>query len=164
MQIAKNKVVSIDYTLTDAGGEVLDSSAGKEPLSYIHGTGSLIPGLENQLEGKSAGDELKLSVPPESGYGERDEALMATLQREQLKSLGNLQEGLMFSMENEQGERIFTVVKLEGETVTVDGNHPLAGLTLNFEVTVRDVRDASEEELTHGHVHDGSHEDGHAHD
>jgi FKBP-type peptidyl-prolyl cis-trans isomerase SlyD len=161
MQIGKNKVVSIDYTLTDAAGELLDSSEGKEPLSYIHGIGSLIPGLESELEGKSAGDELEVSVPPEAGYGVRDEALLTTLQRKQLESLDNLQEGLMFSMEDDQGTRIFTVVKLEGDTVTVDGNHPLAGKTLHFAVAVRGVRVASEEELAHGHVHDGSHEHGH---
>jgi FKBP-type peptidyl-prolyl cis-trans isomerase SlyD len=155
MRIAKNKVVSFDYTLSDAAGEVLDSSAGKEPLSYIHGTGSLIPGLESVLEGKSAGDELEVSIAPEDGYGERDEALIDTLSREQLRDLESLREGLMFTMDDEEGTRIYTVLKIAGDEVTVDGNHPLAGKTLHFAVTVQEVRDASAEELDHGHVHDG---------
>jgi FKBP-type peptidyl-prolyl cis-trans isomerase SlyD len=155
MRIAKNKVVSFDYTLSDAAGEVLDSSAGKEPLSYIHGTGSLIPGLESVLEGKSAGDELEVSIAPEDGYGERDEALIDTLSREQLRDLESLREGLMFTMDDEEGTRIYTVLKIAGDEVTVDGNHPLAGKTLHFAVTVQEVRDASAEELDHGHIHDG---------
>jgi FKBP-type peptidyl-prolyl cis-trans isomerase SlyD len=134
---------------------VLDSSAGKEPLSYIHGTGSLIPGLESVLEGKSAGDELEVSIAPEDGYGERDEALIDTLSREQLRDLESLREGLMFTMDDEEGTRIYTVLKIAGDEVTVDGNHPLAGKTLHFAVTVQEVRDASAEELDHGHVHDG---------
>jgi FKBP-type peptidyl-prolyl cis-trans isomerase SlyD len=160
MQIEKNKVVSIDYTLTDSSGELLDSSAGKEPLSYIHGTGSLIPGLESVLEGKGVGDELQVSVPPEDGYGVRDEALISSVRRDQLKELDSLQEGVMFGMEDDSGTRIYTIVKIEDETVTVDGNHPLAGKTLNFAVTVQEVREASDEELDHGHVH-GGHDHGH---
>jgi FKBP-type peptidyl-prolyl cis-trans isomerase SlyD len=163
MQIEKNKVVSIDYTLTDEGGEVLDSSAGKEPLSYIHGTGSLIPGLESVLEGKGAGDELQVSVQPQDGYGVRDETLISSVRRDQLKGLDNLQEGMMFSTEDDHGTHIYTIVGVEDETVTVDGNHPLAGMTLNFAVTVQEVRDANEEELAHGHVHDGHDHEGHDH-
>ncbi len=163
MQIEKNKVVSIDYTLTDSSGELLDSSAGKEPLSYIHGSGSLIPGLEAVLEGKGVGDELQVSVPPEDGYGVRDEALISSVRRDQLKELDSLQVGMMFGMEDDGGTRIYTIVKIEDETVTLDGNHPLAGKTLNFAVTVQEVREASEEELDHGHAHGGHDHGDHGH-
>ena len=154
MQISNQKVVSIDYTLTDDQNAVIDSSEDSEPLAYIQGIGSLIPGLENALEGKSAGDELSVSIQPDQAYGERDEALVQTVPREHFDGVENLQEGMQFRASSDDDENmVVTVVNIEGDQVTVDGNHPLAGQTLNFEVAVVEVRDATSEELEHGHVH-----------
>lgn len=160
MQIGKHKVVTIDYTLTDAQGDVLDSSQGGEPLSYIQGTGSIIPGLEAALEGKSSGEALKVSVPPEQAYGERDEALRQTVSRDLFEAADRLEVGMRFRVQSDGGPQIITVAEIKGDTVTIDGNHPLAGVTLNFDVTIRDVRDATSEELSHSHVH-GPDEHGH---
>lgn len=155
MQIEKDKVVAIDYTLKNDGGEVLDSSQGSEPLSYIQGSGNLIPGVENALEGKNPGDRVEVTVPPETGYGLRDEALVLTIEREQFSEVKDLQEGFRFRMDTPDGPAVFTVMKVDESEVLVDGNHPLAGMTLDFDITVQSVRDATAEELDHGHVHDG---------
>ncbi len=154
MQIKKNTVVAIDYTLTDKNGEVMDSSKAHGPLSYIHGNGNLISGLEKKLEGKKPGDSLTVSVPPEEGYGVRDEKAVQVLSREVFKGVESLEVGMQFQVQQEEGDQIFTVVAIEGDKVTVDGNHPLAGETLNFEVTVVSTREATEEEIEHGHVHE----------
>ena len=153
MQIAENKVVSIDYTLTDADGALLDTSKGGEPLSYIHGTGSIISGLESALDGKSSGDALQVSIPPEEAYGERNDDLQQTVARDMFDGVEDLEVGMQFRAQGSQGEQVVRVVAIEGDDVTVDGNHPLAGVTLNFDVTVADVRDATSEELEHGHAH-----------
>jgi FKBP-type peptidyl-prolyl cis-trans isomerase SlyD len=152
MQIAKNSVVTIDYTLTGPDGAVIDTSVGRQPLPYLHGAGNLIPGLEKQLEGKSAGETIKVTVSPEEGYGIRDESLMQTAPKSAFQS-PNISVGQQFRADSPQGQRVFTVTKIDGDTVTVDGNHPLAGVALNFEVTIKDVREASKEEIAHGHVH-----------
>jgi FKBP-type peptidyl-prolyl cis-trans isomerase SlyD len=154
MQIEKNKVVEIDYTLKDESGDVLDSSEGRQPLSYIQGTGNLIPGVENALEGKSSGERVEITVPPETGYGVRDDSLVLTIEREKFGEVEDLKPGLRFRMETPDGPMIFTVVKLDETEVLVDGNHPLAGMTLNFDITVQSVREATTEELEHGHVHE----------
>jgi FKBP-type peptidyl-prolyl cis-trans isomerase SlyD len=156
MQIAKDKVVTIDYTLTDTQGEVLDTSKGAEPLSYIQGTGSIVPGLEAALEGRSAGDELKVCLPPETGYGNRDEALMMAIPRAAFEGIEMLEPGMQFMASAGASRQMFTIVAVDGDQVKVDGNHPLAGKTLNFDITVRDVRDAGMDELDHGHSHAGS--------
>ncbi len=153
MQIGSNKVVTIDYTLTDNEGTVIDTSKGEEPMSYIQGIGNLIPGLESALEGKSAGDTLQVSVAPEEGYGLRDEALMQVMPMEAFEGVGEVEVGMQFRARTAEWTQILTVVEVDGDNVTVDGNHPLAGLTLNFDVAVRDVRDATGEELSHGHAH-----------
>jgi FKBP-type peptidyl-prolyl cis-trans isomerase SlyD len=153
MQVEKNKVVEIDYTLKDDNGDVLDSSQGGEPLSYIQGIGNLIPGVENALEGKSSGERVEITVPPETGYGVRDESLLLTIEREKLAEVEDLKEGLRFRMDSPDGPMIFTVVRIDEREVLVDGNHPLAGMTLNFDITVQSVREATTEELEHGHVH-----------
>lgn len=160
MEIARHKVVTMDYTLTDEQGDVLDTSEGRGPLAYIHGIGSLIPGLEAELEGRSAGDEISVTVSPEQGYGVRDESLMQTLSREQFQGVEDLEVGMQFRAQSDSGERVVTVVGVEGDEITVDGNHPLAGMTLSFEAQVLEVRDATAEELDHGHVHGPG---GHAH-
>lgn len=152
MQIAKNSVVTIDYTLTGPDGQVIDTSVGRQPLPYLHGAGNLIPGLEKQLEGKSAGDTVKTTVAPEEAYGIRDESLTQTAPKSAFQS-PNIAVGQQFRADSPQGQKVFTVTKIEGDTVTVDGNHPLAGIPLNFEVNIKDVRAATQEELAHGHVH-----------
>ncbi len=153
MQVAKNKVVGIDYKLTDKTGKIIDSSEDTGPLYFIHGTGSLIPGLENALAGKSAGEKLKVKIEPKDGYGERKEALCQTVPRAQFESDEGLEIGMQFEIDTEQGEQVVSVTKIEGDTVTVDGNHALAGIELHFDVTIKEVREASPTELAHGHVH-----------
>lgn len=153
MQIAQNAVVSFHYTLTNNEGEVLDSSEGREPLAYIHGAGNIVPGLEKELDGKTSGDELKVAVSPEEGYGEVQEALVQEVPREAFQGVADIEAGMQFQAQTQGGPLMVTVTKVEGDTVTVDGNHPLAGETLNFDVQITNVREASAEELEHGHVH-----------
>ncbi len=153
MKITKNTVVTIDYTLTNDEGTVIDSSQGGEPFAYIHGIGYVIPGLESALEGKSAGDSLTVSVEPERGYGERDDSLVQVIPREAFESPDAVQEGMQFQLSTDDGTQVVTAIKVDENGITVDGNHPLAGVHLNFDVTVVDVREASEEEVSHGHVH-----------
>ena len=149
MQITSGKVVSIDYTLTDDSGKTLDSSVGGEPLAYLHGNDQIVFGLEKALNGKKAGDSLKVKVEPAEGYGVRDEAKLISVSRSKIQGVPNLKEG----MQLQAGHQVVTVIKIAGDEVTLDGNHPLAGVTLNFDVTIRDVRPATEEEIAHGHVH-----------
>ena len=153
MQISTNKVVAIDYTLTDDSGTVLDSSADGEPLAYLHGVGAIIPGLENALEGKVAGDQVQVHVAPGDGYGDRDENLRQAVPRTHFEGVDDLEVGMQFRVQGDSGPIVITVVEIGEEEVTVDGNHQLAGVPLNFDVTVREVRDATEEELSHGHAH-----------
>jgi FKBP-type peptidyl-prolyl cis-trans isomerase SlyD len=153
MVIADHKVVSLHYTLKNNDGEILDASAADDPLSYIHGTGSIIPGLEKQLAGKSAGNEFNVSVGPADAYGERSETLVQQIPRSAFKDVDEIEEGMQFQARSASGETLITVTGVEGDQVTVDGNHPLAGETLNFDVKVESVRDATAEELEHGHVH-----------
>lgn len=160
MHIAKDTVVSIDYTLTDTDGTVLDSSIGQKPLDYLHGSGNIISGLEEALDGKHTGDSIKVSVPPEKGYGPRNEALSHKVPRKMFDTKSEIRPGMRFHAEAEHGEHTVTVTAVDAEHVTVDANHPLAGKTLNFEVSVVKVRAATPEELAHGHVHgaDGHHQ------
>ncbi len=154
MVIADQKVVSIHYTLTNDDGQVIDESAPGEPLSYLHGAGNIVPGLENALKGKTPGDKLNVSVAPDQGYGERSEALVQEVPRNLFEGVDDVQEGMRFQARSEQGMRVITVTKVEGDRITVDANHPLAGQTLNFEVEVDSVRDATAKEIDHGHVHE----------
>jgi FKBP-type peptidyl-prolyl cis-trans isomerase SlyD len=160
MLIAANKAVSIDYTLTNDAGEVIDSSAGGAPLVYLHGAGNIIGGLENALVGKQAGDELDVSVEPADAYGEYSAELVATLNRSMFEGVDELEVGMQFHASGPDGSmQIVTIRELEGDDVIVDGNHPLAGQRLNFKVKVVEVRDASDEEVAHGHVHgEGGHQ------
>lgn len=153
MHIEKNRVVRLDYTLRDEQGTVLDSSSGRGSLSYLHGKGNIIPGLEQALAGKSAGDKLDVTVPPEQGYGVRDERLVQIVARAKFGEVANLAPGMQVRANGRQGPRIVTVVRVDRDFVTVDGNHPLAGRTLHFSVEVAEVRKATHEEITHGHVH-----------
>jgi FKBP-type peptidyl-prolyl cis-trans isomerase SlyD len=160
MKIAHQKVVSIHYTLTNKQGTVLDSSSGSEPLAYLHGFGNIIPGLENALEGKEMGEKLSVTVEPEQGYGARDEQLVQAVPRTAFKGVEELAPGMQFQAQGPQGARLVVVTQVTQDLVTVDANHPLAGQTLQFEVEISEVRDATAEELEHGHVH-GPH--GHHH-
>ena len=153
MQISADKVVSIDYTLTDSNGTVIDSSEGRGPLAYLQGHGNIIPGLESALEGKAAGDELQVTVAPADGYGERDDSLTQAVPRQMFENADDIQVGMQFQTASEHGMHIVTVTSVDSENVTVDANHPLAGQTLNFDVKVVEVRNASPEEVAHGHVH-----------
>jgi len=158
MTIAKNRVVTIDYTLTDEGGAVLDTSQGEEPLAYIHGTGTLVPGLETALEGKAASAHVSVTVSPDQGYGARDESVIFTIPRGEFEDVQDLTVGMRLELHGEHEEPLLvTVITMDQEEVTVDANHPLAGQTLHFEVDVRGVREATAEELAHGHAHDGHH-------
>lgn len=160
MNISANKVVSIDYTLKDDQGQVLDTSEGREPLVYLHGAQNIIPGLESALEGKDTDDELSVHVDPEQAYGSRDDSKIQQVPREMFGD-AEVKVGAQYHAAGPNGEAlVVTVTDADGENVTVDGNHPLAGVPLNFDVKVVDVRDATEEELAHGHVH-GPH--GHDH-
>jgi FKBP-type peptidyl-prolyl cis-trans isomerase SlyD len=153
MQVAKNKVVAIDYTLKNDAGEVIDSSEGQEPLHYLHGNQNIVPGLEQALEGKASGDRVQVSITPSEGYGERNDALQQVVPREAFQGIDDLEVGMQFRAESDNGQHIVTITSIDGDEVTVDGNHPLAGETLNFDVTVVEIRDATSEELEHGHVH-----------
>jgi FKBP-type peptidyl-prolyl cis-trans isomerase SlyD len=159
MQIAQNTVVAFHYTLTNEAGEVLDSSEGREPLTYLHGAGNIIPGLEKQLEGRAAGDKLQANVSPEEGYGELQPQLVQEVSRDSFQGVESIEPGMQFQAQTDGGPLMVTVTKVEGDTVTVDGNHPLAGQPLNFDVEIADVREASQEEIEHGHVHgEGGHQ------
>ncbi|MFP5507015.1 MAG: peptidylprolyl isomerase [Gammaproteobacteria bacterium] len=153
MQVAKHKVVTIEYTLTDDQGAVIDTSKGGEPLAYIQGMNNIIPGLENALSGKQAGDSLKVSVAPSEGYGERNDDMQQEVPREMFAGADDIQIGMQFHASNGEQMHIVTVVGVSDTHITVDGNHPLAGQNLNFDVTIVDVRDATAEEMEHGHVH-----------
>ncbi len=153
MQITSGKVVSIDYTLTDDKNTTIDTSKGGEPLAYIHGSGQIIAGLEKALDGKKAGDALQVKVSPEEGYGLRDDEKVIVIERSKIQGVPNLKEGMQLQASGGAGAQVVTVKKIAGEEVTLDANHPLAGENLNFDVTVREVRDATAEEVSHGHVH-----------
>jgi len=153
MQISKHKAVAIEYTLTNDSGEVLDTSEGQDPLSYLHGAGNLISGLEQALEGKATGDELKVTVSPEDAYGERMDELVQKVPRDRFEGADELEVGMRFQASSDRGDTLVTIAEVSDDEVTVDGNHPLAGQTLHFDVKIVDVRDASEEEIDHGHIH-----------
>jgi FKBP-type peptidyl-prolyl cis-trans isomerase SlyD len=153
MQISADKVVFIHYTLTNADGELLDKSPETEPLGYIHGAGNIISGLESALVGMSAGDDCTAQVEPEQGYGLRDETLVQDVPQGAFEGVEDIAAGMRFQAESEQGMRVIEVMAVDGDVVTVDGNHPLAGETLCFKVQIELVRNASAEELEHGHVH-----------
>ena len=159
MQVAQNAVVAIHYTLTNDAGEKIDSSEGREPLAYLHGQGQIVPGLEKELEGKAAGDKVQAKVTPEEGYGEKIDAMVQEIPMDAFQGVESVEPGMQFQAQTENGPLTVTVTKVEGETATVDGNHPLAGETLNFDVEIVEVREASAEELEHGHAHgEGGHQ------
>ncbi|MFQ5344363.1 MAG: peptidylprolyl isomerase [Mariprofundus sp.] len=153
MQIAKNKVVSIHYTLKNDAGLVIDSSEGTEPLVYLHGAQNIIPGLEKALEGKVADDALEVSIEAVDAYGEYNKELTQVVPSNMFEGVDALEEGMEFQAETAQGVQVIRVAKVDGDNITIDGNHPLAGERLHFDVSVAEVREATEDELSHGHVH-----------
>jgi FKBP-type peptidyl-prolyl cis-trans isomerase SlyD len=153
MQIGDQKVVTIHYTLTDNEGRVIDKSDDGS-FAYLHGARNIIPGLESALAGKSAGEQVNVSVAPEEGYGTRDDSMMQQVPKSMFEDGSQIAVGSQFHAQGPNGEMlVVTVMEVHDEHVVVDGNHPLAGVDLNFDVTVVDVREASAEELEHGHVH-----------
>lgn len=153
VEIAADRVVLIHYTLKDDDGAVIDTSAGAEPLAYVQGHGNLVAGLEKALEGKQDGDTVVVSVAPADGYGIRDAALVQRVPKRSMQGSGEIKKGMQFQARTDDGMRVFTVTAVTGDMVTLDGNHPLADKTLNFDVEIVSVREATTEELEHGHVH-----------
>ncbi len=153
MKIQDNCVVAIHYTLTNDDGEVIDTSEGRDPLRYLQGHGNIIPGLEQALLGLVVGDSLSVVVEPEDGYGTKQDSLIQAVPREAFEGVDVIEVGMQFQAQTAQGPIPVTVIAVDGESVTLDGNHELAGVRLNFAVKIEDVREASPEELDHGHVH-----------
>lgn len=159
MIITNERVVTMHYTLKNEAGEILDTSEGREPLVYLHGVGGLIPGLEKELEGKQANDKLNVIVPPEEAYGSRRDDLLRVVSKEGFQGDEALVEGMRVQLETDRGPAIAVVAGVEGENVTLDLNHPLADVTLHFDVEVIGVRQAEAGEIAHGHVHgEGGHQ------
>lgn len=160
MKIAQDLVVTIHYTLTNNSGDLLDSSEGHDPLAYIHGHGNIISGLEDALTGREVGHKFDVKIPPKDGYGTRDNTLVREVSPDVFKNMDKPEEGMQFRANTENGMKVFTVTKIVGDKITIDGNHPLADVELNFNVEIVGIRKAGEEELAHGHVHGP---EGHAH-
>jgi FKBP-type peptidyl-prolyl cis-trans isomerase SlyD len=158
MQIGERTVASFHYTLTNDAGTVIDSSADRPPLTYLHGAGNIVPGLEKEMVGRQPGDVFNVVVAPEEGYGMPNPMMIQVVPREAFQGVDVLEVGMEFQAQSPQGPMSVAIAKIDGDQVTVDGNHPLAGQTLHFAIEVTAVRDASLEELTHGHVHgEGGH-------
>lgn len=152
MEIADARIASIHYTLTDEAGTVIDKSPEQQPLSYFHGAGNIVPGLEKALAGREPGDSLKVEVAPEEGYGPRNESLVQLVPRTAFQGVEKVAPGMQFHAQSERGPLLVTVVEAGDQQVKVDGNHPLAGRTLHFDVTVDAVREASDDEKQSGQV------------
>lgn len=154
MVIQNNSVVSIHYHLTDDSGNQLDSSAGRGPLKYIQGTKNIIAGLEKALTGKSVGDKFKVSVQPEDGYGVIDHDKIQELPRSAFAGVDEIEPGMQFHGEDSNGNvQNIIVMDVSDDKITIDANHPLAGKVLHFDISVEEIREATAEEISHGHVH-----------
>jgi len=147
MKIRKDAMVSIHYTLTDDSGQILDTSKGREPLNFIQGSGQIIPGIEKALEGRRSGEEFSVVVEPEEGYGKRDESFLCKVPKDQFQEIGEVEVGMRFQVDMGEGPLLMNVAAIEDDGVVLDGNHPLADTRLMFDVSVLDVREATEEEL-----------------
>lgn len=158
MQIAPHHVVSIHYTLRNDAGEVLDSSSGQAPLNYLHGAHNIVPGLEQALEGRRAGEQFAVAVPPELGYGTHDPQLLQRVPRAAFVGVDEILPGMQFQAGGQMGGTPVVVTAVDAEVVTIDANHPLAGVTLHFQIEVVDVRVATDQERAHGHVHADGHD------
>lgn len=153
MNIEDKKVVSFHYTLSNSQGEQIESSRDRDPMSYLHGSGNIIPGLEKAMAGKTSGEQFEVTVEPADAYGERNEAGIQRVPAKHFKNVGHLEPGQPVILQTKQGPLQVTVVKVGRFNVDIDRNHPLAGQSLTFDVEITDVRDATEEEISHGHVH-----------
>lgn len=157
--IADQKVVSLNYTVKDTQGQVVDSSEGAAPLVYLHGQGNIIPGLEAALVGKAPGEEFDVTVKPAEAYGEYNEEILQVVPRKVFEGVESVEIGMVFTAQAQNGPVQLTVAKVDGDDITVDPNHPLSGKILHFSGSVIEVREATEEELSHGHVHgEGGHQ------
>ena len=159
MKVGKDKVVLMHYTLKNDAGDVIDSSDGADPLPFLQGHGNIIPGLESALEGSKVGDKLEVSIKPEEGYGVRMKDAIQEIPSSALKGVDEVKVGMQLQSQDQDGNAfLVNVIKIEDEKITVDANHPLAGQTLHFSVSIESIRKAEDEELSHGHVHaDGQH-------
>jgi len=159
MKVGKDKVVLMHYTLKNDAGDVIDSSDGADPLPFLQGHGNIIPGLESALEGSKVGDKLEVSIKPEEGYGERMKGAIQEIPSSALQGVDEVKVGMQLQSQDKDGNAfLVSVTKIEDDKITVDGNHPLAGQTLHFSVSIESIRKAEAEELSHGHVHaDGNH-------
>ena len=153
MIVEKDKVVSFHYTLKNTAGEQMETSREKDPMSYLHGANNIIVGLEKAMEGHSIEDEFVVTVEPEEAYGVRNEKNVQRVSLKRLKGIGKISAGQVLNLQTNKGQVQVTVLKVGRFNIDVDGNHPLAGEQLTFEVEVMDIRDATEEELEHRHVH-----------
>jgi FKBP-type peptidyl-prolyl cis-trans isomerase SlyD len=153
MQVTDNMAVSIHYTLKNDEGEIIDSSEGSEPLAYLHGGGNIISGLERALHGKQAGDKFNVRIEAEDAYGEFMDDRVQVIPRSMFEGIDTVEVGMQFHADVSSGPGVVTVIAIEGDAVTIDGNHPLAGVPLTFDVEVVEVRLATQEELAHGHIH-----------
>lgn len=153
MQITDKLAVSIHYILTNGAGEELDNSRNEEPMTYLHGFGQIIPGLENALKGKKVSDKFKVTIAPEDAYGERSDDMLQTVPMDMFADADKVEVGMQFHADASNGVSVVTVTNVADDEVTIDGNHPLAGETLTFDVEVMDIRPATEDELSHKHVH-----------
>lgn len=153
MTVENKKVVSFHYTLKDEDGEQLESSREHQPMSYLHGAGNIIPGLEKAMVGKQAGDAFEVTVEPAEAYGERNPGNVQRISAKHFGDTRRLEPGQLVSLQTREGPIQAVVVKVGRFNVDVDVNHPLAGKTLTFDVEITEVRDATEEENSHGHVH-----------
>jgi FKBP-type peptidyl-prolyl cis-trans isomerase SlyD len=158
MKIAKDHAVHFHYTLKDDSGQVLDDSHEGEPLSYLHGHDNIIPGLEVALEGHEQGDQFDVTVEADDAYGQRNEDLVESVPASLFEGVDDVEVGMQFRAQGEDDEELVTVTGIDGDEITIDANHPLAGERLNFSVEITGVRAATGTELRHGHVHGGDHE------
>lgn len=158
MEVQANRVVAIEYTLKDDDGQVIDTSSGREPLYYLHGHGNIVPGLEEVLTGKTIGSQIEISIPPDKGYGTRDESRVFDVPKSSLPDDMKPVKGMVLQMNSGTGGSVpVTIRKVKLHAVEVDANHQLADKTLHFDVTIKDVRKASKAELEHGHAHGPGH-------
>lgn len=162
MKISENKVIKMHYAVSDSEDTLIDSSYDHSPLAVIQGTGYLIPGLEEALIGHEVGDKFEVEVPAEKAYGQREDGFVQTVPKEMFADIEDLDVGTQLRATTDEGEQTVIVIDVQEDSITVDGNHPLAGIDLKFEVEILEVRDATEEELAHGHVH-GEGGCGHSH-
>ena len=170
MKISQNKVATLSYTLKDDDGKIIDKADENSPFLYMHGTGGIIKGLENALEDKEVGNDFNIIIAPEDAYGEHDPKLTEAVPRKMFEGITDeeMVAGAQFHASTAQGTQVITVASIDGDMINIDANHPLAGETLHFEVAVKEIREATEEEIAHGHPHPpgGScgHDHGHSHE